>query len=66
MVKKERTFVIIKPDGVQRSLVGEIISRFERAGLKIVAMKFGYATTKDVGNIMIKMMHGLNQKDKSL
>ncbi len=38
-MKKERTFVIIKPDGVQRSLVGEIISRFERTGLKIVAMK---------------------------
>ncbi|MBU4217198.1 nucleoside-diphosphate kinase [Candidatus Parcubacteria bacterium] len=37
--KKERTFVIIKPDGVQRSLVGEIIKRFERAGLKIAAMK---------------------------
>jgi nucleoside-diphosphate kinase len=38
--KKERTFVIIKPDGVQRSMIGEIISRFERVGLKISAMKF--------------------------
>ena len=38
--KKERTFVIIKPDGVQRSLIGEIISRFERTGLKLVALKF--------------------------
>ena len=38
--KKERTFMIIKPDGVQRSLVGEIIKRIERTGLKIVAMKF--------------------------
>jgi len=38
--KKERTFVIVKPDGVQRSLVGEIIKRFEGAGLKIVGMKF--------------------------
>lgn len=37
--KKERTFVIIKPDGVQRALVGEIISRIERTGLKITAMK---------------------------
>lgn len=36
---KERTFVIIKPDGVQRSLVGDIIKRLERTGLKIVAMK---------------------------
>lgn len=39
--KKERTFVILKPDAVQRSLIGEIVSRFERAGLKIVAMRFG-------------------------
>ena len=41
-MKKEviqRTLVFIKPDGVKRGLVGEIISRFERAGLKIVAMK---------------------------
>jgi len=38
-IKKERTFVIIKPDGVQRTLVGEIISRYERVGLKMTAMK---------------------------
>jgi nucleoside-diphosphate kinase len=37
---KERTLVIIKPDGVQRGLVGEIISRFERRGFKIVGLKF--------------------------
>ncbi len=35
----ERTLVIIKPDGVQRGLIGEIILRLERRGLKIVAMK---------------------------
>lgn len=35
----ERTLIIIKPDGVQRSLAGEIISRFERRGLRIAAMK---------------------------
>jgi len=35
----ERTFVMIKPDGIQRCLVGEIISRIEKKGLKIVAMK---------------------------
>jgi len=35
----ERTFVMVKPDGVRRALVGEIISTFERAGLRIVAMK---------------------------
>ncbi len=36
----EKTFVMIKPDGVQRQIVGEIISRFEKTGLKLVAMKF--------------------------
>lgn len=46
--KKERTFVIIKPDGIQRSLIGEIIKRFERAGLKIVGMKFGMLDPKKV------------------
>ncbi len=37
--KKERTFVAVKPDGVQRGLVGEVIKRFEKVGLKLVAMK---------------------------
>jgi nucleoside-diphosphate kinase len=37
--KDARTLVIIKPDGIQRSLVGEIINRYERIGLKLVAMK---------------------------
>jgi len=41
--KTERTFVIIKPDGIQRNLVGEIISRFERTGLKLVALKMTVA-----------------------
>lgn len=36
---KERTLVLLKPDAVQRNLVGEIVGRFEKAGLKIVAMK---------------------------
>lgn len=35
----EKTFVMVKPDGVQRSLVGEIVSRFEKKGLKIIAAK---------------------------
>jgi len=35
----ERTLVLVKPDGVQRGLVGEVISRLERTGLKLVAMK---------------------------
>ncbi len=37
--KEERTLIIVKPDGLQRNLVGEIIYRFERKGLKIIGMK---------------------------
>jgi len=37
--KKERTFVAVKPDGIQRGLIGEIIARFENVGLKLVAIK---------------------------
>ena len=36
---EERTFVMIKPDGVRRGLVGEIVSRFERKGLRLEAMR---------------------------
>jgi len=36
----ERTLVLIKPDGVQRGLIGEVISRLERRGLRLVAAKF--------------------------
>ena len=38
--KHERTFIMVKPDGVQRGLVGDIIKRFEQKGFKLVAMKF--------------------------
>jgi nucleoside-diphosphate kinase len=38
-MKNEKTFVIIKPDGVQRTLIGEVIRRYERMGLKMVALK---------------------------
>jgi nucleoside-diphosphate kinase len=37
--RRERTLVFLKPDGVQRGLVGEVIRRFERAGLRIVGLK---------------------------
>lgn len=36
----ERTFIMIKPDGVQRNLVGEVIRRFETKGFKLVGLKF--------------------------
>ncbi|MDE0297017.1 MAG: nucleoside-diphosphate kinase [Candidatus Poribacteria bacterium] len=38
-MEQERTLVLIKPDGVQRGLIGEIITRFERKGLKPVGLK---------------------------
>ncbi|MFA5188557.1 MAG: nucleoside-diphosphate kinase [Patescibacteria group bacterium] len=44
----EKTLVIIKPDGVQRNLIGEIISRFERSGLKLAATKLVRADDKMV------------------
>lgn len=37
--KQEKTLVLIKPDGVQRGLIGEIIHRYERSGLKLIALK---------------------------
>jgi len=37
--KYEKTLVIIKPDGVQRGLIGEVIRRYERSGLKLSALK---------------------------
>ena len=39
---KERTFLMVKPDGVQRGLVGKIIKRFEAKGFKLVALKFAW------------------------
>ena len=37
---EERTFVMVKPEGVQRGLIGEIVSRFERRGFRLAALKF--------------------------
>jgi len=47
-IRFERTFCMIKPDGVMRGVVGDIISRIERAGLKIVAMKMITPTEEQV------------------
>ncbi len=46
----EQTYVMVKPDGVQRGLVGEVISRIEKRGLKIVALRMNViaeATAKE-------------------
>ena len=39
MSSQERTFIAVKPDGVQRGLVGDIIARFEKRGYKLVGLK---------------------------
>lgn len=41
----ERTLIMVKPDGVQRGLVGEIVNRFERKGLKLTALKMMWLDT---------------------
>ena len=46
--KEERTLVIVKPDGVQRTLIGEIIKRYERVGLKLVGIKMCVPTEEHV------------------
>ncbi|MFA5333853.1 MAG: nucleoside-diphosphate kinase [Candidatus Nanoarchaeia archaeon] len=45
----EKTVVLIKPDGIARSLVGELVSRFEKVGLKIVAMKMIWVEKDIIG-----------------
>ena len=48
--KEEKTVVLVKPDGVMRGLVGEIVTRFERRGLKILALKLVYPTREHVAS----------------
>lgn len=44
----ERTFIAVKPDGVQRKLVGEIVRRFEKKGFKLVGLKLIQVYLKQV------------------
>ena len=46
--KEEKTLIVIKPDGIQRSLIGEIIQRYERIGLKLMGLKMLIPTAKFV------------------
>ena len=55
----ERTVVIVKPDGVIRGLIGEIMQRFERKGFRIVGAKFGHLTDD------LLTEHYAHHKDKS-
>jgi nucleoside-diphosphate kinase len=43
----ERTFSIVKPDGVARNLIGQVLSRFEKAGLKVVAARMQHLSQRD-------------------
>lgn len=45
---KERTLVLLKPDAIQRALIGEIVRRYERLGLKLVGLKMAVPTEKEV------------------
>lgn len=47
-MNKQRALIIIKPDGVQRGLIGKIITRFEQVGLKIIGFKFEMATSDKI------------------
>jgi nucleoside-diphosphate kinase len=43
----ERTFSIIKPDGVARNLIGEVVSRFEKAGLTVIAQRMTHLSQRE-------------------
>jgi len=53
-LQKEKTLVLLKPDAVQRNLIGEVIGRFERVGLKIIAMKFTVPTKEQAFKHYVK------------
>lgn len=64
----EQTLVLIKPDGVQRGFIGEIIGRFERVGLKLVALKMVHASHEDVDRhytLTEEWMRGVYDKAKA-
>lgn len=48
--KQEKTVVLIKPDGVKRGLVGEIISQIEKRGLKLISLQMIWATADQIDN----------------
>jgi nucleoside-diphosphate kinase len=65
-LKRERSVVLVKPDGVKRGLAGEIIRRFEQAGLKIVAMKMIWVDKELVGkhypDDRLELLEGMGKK----
>jgi nucleoside-diphosphate kinase len=66
-IAKEKSLLLIKPDVLQRQIVGEILTRFERKGFKIVAMKMLNATEEQVGEHYIdeeSYLIGVGEKSK--
>lgn len=64
----EKSLVLIKPDGVQRGLIGEIIGRFEAVGLKLVALKMVHPSHEDVDKhyaLTEEWMMGVYSKSKA-
>jgi nucleoside-diphosphate kinase len=59
--KEEKTFLIIKPDGVKRGLVGEILRRIERADLKIIALRMFQPTREQIDNHYPKNKEWINR-----
>ena len=53
MARIEQTLSIIKPDGVEKNVIGDVLSRFESAGLRIAAMKMIHMTQEQVGGFYI-------------
>ncbi len=62
----ERSLVLVKPDGVKRGLVGEIISRFEKAGLKIIALRMAWVdkahVSKHYPDARTELLQGMGEK----
>ena len=54
-LKEEQTLVLVKPDGVQRGLIGEVIGRLERVGLKLIGIKLVAANVEMIGKHYSKM-----------
>lgn len=63
---QERTLVLLKPDAVARGIIGEIISRYERVGLKIVAMKMVFASKEQLEEHYAKDDDWLIEKGKGI
>lgn len=55
--KEERTFIMVKPDGVQRGLVGKIIKRFEQKGFKLIGLKFTWVSYNYLNVFILKRNH---------